>query len=803
MSNSSDNVEIETSDGNIDSNTNKAEFYKVIRDDKKIYALTTFKRAIPYYKDGLILVYRRLLFDMLKSKYTYDGTTHKSAKVVGDILGSLHPHGDSSVYNAIVTQSQSWTNNYPLVYGQGNWGNILGDSAAAYRYTECKLSKFFCDIIEDISPTVVNYEPNFDNTVMEVEYLPFKIPILLLNGSYGIAESYITSILPHNLIDLANLCERFIRNKNIPNEELVEGFYPDCPYYGIITNKSEIEQAYKYGKPANIKMKSTLEIDRVNRKIIIKDLPYGMTRRNITDIIRNKNAEKDVVMSKIIDIININTKRNGEDFIEFEVVFDKNSNILEIAKNLEKFCTTKTVPLNLILNYGDYVKNVNIKEIVNQWYNILKSTKLRKYSSQISTCQTKKHVLEGVLSIYDSIDEVIKFIKTAKSKDEIITYLSTKYKLSNIQSKAISEMQLYTLSRTSKEDLTRDINDLNSKIIMLNEKLNTVDIEIIDGLECLKQKYGRPRRTLVIDEDNSSEANKIIPMSNGSILYSYNQFAIFDVQNIVNGKALMNGLKTFKDKDGKNIKEICGCHNIDDNIIGILSFTDDNKVKRIDVSDILGLNNWIMIPDGFVIKTMTPISSEKDKLIVISNDNKIRLTSIDSIGKQAVLFGDVKIVEKLNNDTTHILLVTSSGKYQLLPIDQIPELGRTASGVMLSTDEDKISICQINKNDTEKDINCVLTIVDKDLNNYIIRKLLSDLEESNRSNKFKSLIKLSDDYKITNINKIDMKRKDSKCVLIGKYSSSQFSIQTLKSNDVLTVPKKVPVETIGIIQYEL
>lgn len=799
--NSSDDVNIETVDGKIDENTDIAEFYKVIRDDKKIYALTTFKRAIPYFKDGLILVYRRILFDMLKSKYTYDGETHKSAKVVGDIIGNLHPHGDASVYNAIVTQSQPWTNNYPLVYGQGNWGNVLGDSAAAYRYTECKLSKFFGDIIEDISPTVVNYEPNFDNSTKEVEYLPFKIPILLLNGSYGIAESYITSVPPHNLIDLANLCERYIRNRNIPNDVLVDGFYPDCPYYGIVTNKSELERVYKYGEPGNMKMKSNLEIDRVNNKIIIKDLPYGMTRKNITDVLRKKNAEKDPIMSKVLDLINIKTKKDdGSNYIEFEVVFDKNSNILEIAKNIERFCTTKTIPLNFILNYGDYVKNVNIKEIVAQWYNILSSTKLRKYSSQISTIQTRKYTLEGVLAIYDYIDDVIKYIKTSESKAQIIEYLSTRYKLSNIQAKAISEMQLYTLSRVSKDSLIQNIKDLNDKIIMLNEKLNLVDIEIIDDLEFLKQKYGRPRRTLVIDEDKTNENKKIIPMSNGSLLYSHNQYAIFDIQNIVNGKTLMNGLKTVK-IDGKNVKEICGCNNITSDIIGILLFTTDGKVRRIEATDIIDLNNWIpMDSEDVMIKNIIPVTSNDEKLIVITKDNKIKITPIDSIGKMAVNFGDFKVLEKLEESTTDIFMITESGKYQLLNIQNIPELSRTASGNMISTDEENIYICQVIY---PSDYDFICTVKDSEMYNYILRIELSKLEESNRNNKFKSLINLGDGFKVTNVNKIDMKRKESKCIMIGKYSSSQLSIQTIKSNDMLSIPKRVPVETIGVVQYEL
>ena len=177
---------VETND--VEEKYENKEFYKTIRDCKKVYAETTFNRAIPSAKDGLIVVYRRILYDMLNQGYTYNQNTRKSAKVVGEILGTYHPHGDTSVYNAMVTLSEPWTNNYPVITGQGNWGNELGDSAAAYRYTECKLSKFFCDIVEEISPNFVNYLPNFDGEDKEVEYIPFKIPYILINGTYGIAE---------------------------------------------------------------------------------------------------------------------------------------------------------------------------------------------------------------------------------------------------------------------------------------------------------------------------------------------------------------------------------------------------------------------------------------------------------------------------------------------------------------------------------------------------------------------------------------------------------------------------------------
>ena len=783
--------------------TEDTELYKIIQDNKFVYALTTFDRAIPYYKDGLTSVYRRILFDMYHNGVISTGKTRKSAKTVGDIIGTYHPHGDASVYNAMVTLSQPWTNNHPLIHGQGNWGNDLGDPAAAYRYTECKLSKFFSDVVEDISPNFVNYIDNYDNTTQEAEYIPFKIPMILVNGAFGIAESYQCSIPPHNIGDVVDICKKFILNPEIPNDVLVDGFLPDFPNYGIIVNKSDVERVYKYGKDTGekvgIKVKSTLDIDRVNNKITIKDLPYGRTRKHITDIFIKKNAENHLVMSKILDLVNIKTIRDGQEHMEYEVLFDKNSNILEIANNLEKFCTTKIVNIGFMLNYDGRIKIVNIKEIVKCWYDTLKSTMLRKINFQCAQMQNRLHVLEGLLIVYDYISDIIDYIKTtSETKEGIIQYIADKYKLTNIQSKAIAEMQLYSLSRVSKDALIKNIEELRNKIIIGESELLLIDQRMIESLDDIKNKYNRPRRTLLTDTNDENESTSSIIISNGALLHSHNQYSIFDIQNIVNGKTLMNGLKSVK-IGGKNVKEIIGCHNIENDIVGVIMITDDGMAKRIDPSEISATNNWIPLDIEGIISTMIPIYNDDDKIIILSDSNKIRIIPVESIKKQLVNVGKINVAQRFELDKSHVIVATESGKYHMINSKEIPELGRTATGVMVNLpDNEKVSMMQIK---TMTDDSLLCSITDNEEYNYILRVDQEYIEETNRSNKPKKIIDLGDNFKLKEINKFDIRMKESKCILIGKYSSTQMSLQSLKLADLLYNPKRIPIETLGVVQY--
>lgn len=784
-------------------NHDDVELYESIRDNKTIYAKTTFARAVPFIKDGLIEAYRRSIYDMINKKIRSNSKTVKSATIVGDIIGRFHPHGDQSAYQAIVTLSQSWTNNYPLVYGKGNWGNVLGKPAAHYRYTECKLSEFFDDVCEDIKEEYIDFIPNFDNSDKEIAYIPFKIPIVLVNGSYGIADSYMTSILPHNLSDVVDICEKFIRNKNIRNYELVEGFFPDFPNFGIILNKEEIENCYKFNIPGNVKMKATMEVNREQNKIIIKDLPYNMTEADILSTIKSYHEKQHAVLSKVLNVIDIKTSRDHMDemHIEYEVIFDKNANILEVARDLEKLVLSKTVPISNIMYDNRYVEKVSIKDIILFWYDTLYTTKLRKINYQQSILSTDAHITEGKLKIYDHIDPILAFAKKAKNVKEFIDFLVIKYGLTPIQAKAITEMKIHQLNNSSKEELQRFIDDCNRKIAELDEKAKHIDDAIISDLEKLRAKYGRPRRTVILEEHQLNNNNiSSIPMSNGAILWSRNQYAIFDIQNIINGKSLMNGVKNVK-YNGKNVKEIVGCHNVKKDLIGILIFMENGTAKRINVSDIVGINNWISVSDEPIISGIIPIYEDTDKYIVISDSNKIKISSVESFGKQAVSTGNVKAVQRVEQGKDICLIATTSGRYHFIKMSEIPELGRTASGVNINLpDNENVSIIQMEQ---YTDDSCLCSIMDEHGYSYILRVEQDIIEETNRVNKAKKLIELDSGFELTYVNMVNTKDKDYKCILIGKNSTSQITMQNIRSSDMTRLPKRVPVNTLGVVSYKI
>ena len=779
------------------------ELHKTIRDNKKIYAMTTFGRAVPYHKDGLIEAYRRALFDMVDQRIRYNNKSVKSALIVGHIIGRFHPHGDAAAYQSIVTLTQPWTNNYPLVYGgDSNFGNVLGKPAAHYRYTECKTSEFFDDVCEEIKEEYVDFMPNFDNTMKEVCYIPFKLPVLLINGSYGIADSYMTSILPHNLNDVIDICEKYISNPQTPNEVLVDGFYPDCPNYGVILNRNEIERCYKLGTPANVKMKATMEVNREENKIIIKDLPYNMTEADVISTLKSYNEKGHAVLSKVLNIIDMKTSRDGQMFIEYEVVFDKNANILEVARDLERYCLSKTIPISMINFDGKYVNRVSIKDIIANWYDTLYTTKHRKLGYQASLLVNEIHILEGKLKIYDHIDEIVDYAKKSTSDKMFMDYLSKTFGLTLIQSKAIINMRIQQLSSTSKNEIISQIEEDKRKIADLDEKTLHIDDEIISDLEKLRKKYGRPRRTVVTDEsDNTASSITSIPMSNGEVLWTNNQYAIFDLNAVLNGKSLINGVKTCK-VNGRNVKEIIGSHNVHNDLTGILIFNRDGTTKRINVSDIVGINHWISVSDEPTIVGIVPFHSENDKFICITENNKIKISTVsDFNSKQAIKSGVMKCVKLLDKTKDSCLILCESGKYHYIKIADIPELGRTASGVILNIPENEnVSIIQMEQ--YSDDIG-LASICDSEGYSYVIKVEQEFLEETNRANKPKKLINLDGDFKFMNICEVNVRDKDAKCVLIGKNSTSQINMSNIRSSDLARIPKKVPISLVGLVTYKL
>ena len=368
------------------------------------------------------------------------------------------------------------------------------------------------------------------------------------------------------------------------------------------------------------------------------------------------------------------------------------------------------------------------------------------------------------------------------------------YKLSQIQAEAISNMQLKSLSRVSKEGLYKNIENLRNTIKELDEKIFHIDEEIISDLLKIKEKYGRPRRTIVIDENENREAKTSIPMSNGMLMYSHNQYGIFDTQSIVNGKTIMNGLKSFK-IDGRNVKEIIGTHNIYNDITGLILINKEGIAHRIEISNIISTNNWIPVDEEIV--SMIPISNENEKIIVLSELNKIRIFGVNQISKANSNIGKVRCAIKYDNVSPELILLSKSGRYHCIKIEEIPELSKNSVGILVNLPDEPISMCLTNLRNDES----FLTTIINDHETYVMRFDTNEFEITNRTNKGRLLVSLDDGYVFGKINKVNLRDKESKCSLIGRYSTSQISVTNLRTCESGIDTKKVPVETIGILQY--
>ena len=355
------------------------------------------------------------------------------------------------------------------------------------------------------------------------------------------------------------------------------------------------------------------------------------------------------------------------------------------------------------------------------------------------------------------------------------------------------------MNKVSKNSLLQSIEDYTKKIENLDGEILKIDEDIEEDLLFIKKKYGSPRKTIVMDSvEQTAESAGPIPMSNGALLWSHNQIALFDLQNLVNGKTLTNGLKTIK-INGKNVKEIIGCHNVHSDIQGLILFTTDGLAKRIETTDI-HLNNWMNISDDPIISAVVPVFKEDDKLVIIMTNGKMKIIESNTITKSPSKVGEIAAVQVIKPGKDAIVVINKTGGYHFIDMQDIPLLGRSATGIALNICSEAVFMTQIEQN---SDDTLITTIRDADGVSYITKTLLEDIEITNRVNKPKKLITLEDGMCISGLNHVDIRDKESKCVLIGPYSSSQISMQNIRTSDMTKIPKRVPVNVLGIVTYNL
>ena len=487
---------------------------KEVKDSFLDYSMSVIvSRAIPDLRDGLKPVHRRILYSMYESGYTPDKQHRKCARIVGDVMGKYHPHGDSSIYEAMVRMAQDFSYRYMLVDGHGNFGNMDGDGAAAMRYTEARLAKISLELLRDINKDTVDFTPNFDETEKEPIVLPSRFPNILVNGTMGIAVGMATNIPPHNLGEVIDGCIAYIDNPEIDTMEMMNYIKgPDFPTGGIILGSSGIKKAYETGRGTiTIRCKAEIEETNNRNRIVITEIPYNV---NTLDL---KNRIAELVRDKVLEgIADYHEETNIENGIKIVVTLKKEANANVVLNNLYKHTQLQSTfgIIFLMLDQGQ-PRTLGIKDIISKYIDYQKEIIIRRTKFDLSKAEARAHILEGYKIALDHIDDIIKIIKESQSDSIAKERLIEKYKFSEIQADAILELKLRRLTGLEREKIEEELANIlklieEYKSILESEEkvLAIIKQEMLE----IKSKYGDERRTKI---DNSAieyiEDESLIP----------------------------------------------------------------------------------------------------------------------------------------------------------------------------------------------------------------------------------------------------------------------------------------------------
>jgi DNA gyrase subunit A len=455
-------------------------------------------RALPDVRDGFKPVHRRILYGMMELGNTSDKPYKKSARIVGEVLGKYHPHGDSSVYYAMVRMAQEWAMRYPLVDGQGNFGSVDGDSPAAMRYTEARLNKLGEAMMDDLYKETVDFEPNFDNTLQEPTVMPTRIPNLLINGASGIAVGMATNMPPHNLSEVIDACDAYIDNPEISVEELMEFVKaPDFPTGGYIYGISGVKEAYRTGRGRVImRAKAEIESGTTHDKIVVTEIPYNVNKAELIKYIADLVNEK-----KIDGISNANDESDREGMrIVIDVKRDANANV--VLNKLYKMTALQTsFSVNNVALVHGRPKTLNLRDLVKHFVEHRHEVTIRRTEFDLRKARERAHILEGLIIASDNIDEVVHIIRAAKSPNDAINGLMERFQLTEIQARAIVDMRLRQLTGLMQDQLHAEYEEIMKHIAYLESIL--ADDEVCrkvmkDELLEVKTKYGDGRRSEIV-----------------------------------------------------------------------------------------------------------------------------------------------------------------------------------------------------------------------------------------------------------------------------------------------------------------
>ncbi len=685
----------------MDHSIDKLEENNIVKEIKKSfidYSVSVIvSRALPDLRDGLKPVHRRILWSMYESGYTPDKPHKKSARIVGDVMGKYHPHGDSSIYEAMVRMAQDFSYRNPLVDGHGNFGNIAGDGAAAMRYTESRLSKISLELLRDINKDTINFGPNFDESEKEPEILPSRFPNILVNGTMGIAVGMATNIPPHNLGEVIDGCVAYIDNPDIDVDGLMQYIKgPDFPTGGIILGNSGIKKAYETGRGGiTIRSKASIEEKDGKHYIIIDEVPYGV---NVDDL-KKKVAE--LVHNKIIDGI-ADYHTDLKDGIKITITLKKEANPQVVLNNLYKHTQFQ-------MNYGiiflmidnKVPKTLGLKDIISKYINYQEEVIIRRTKFDLDKAEKRVHILEGYKIALDNLDDFIKIIRDSETDVIAKEKLISKYSLTDIQADAILELKLRRLTGLERSKIEEELAELLAKITELREILASRDkiLGIIkDELLEIKEKYADDRRTkidmtaieYIEDESLIPEEDVMVVLTNkGYIKRTTNDS--FRTQN--RGGMGVKGLTT---NDEDYVEHLINLSTHD----YIMFFTNKGKVYRIKGYEIpefsrtskgIPVINLLQIEKDEKINSIIKISKDDDykylmfatKKGVVKKTDISEFDSIRATGKLCISLkeNDELLDVKKTTGNDIILLGSSQGRMVKFAESEIRAMGRTAAGV--------------------------------------------------------------------------------------------------------------------------
>lgn len=671
-------------------------------------------RALPDARDGLKPVQRRVLFGMEGLGLDYSGQTKKSARIVGEVLGKFHPHGDFSVYDAMARLAQWWNQRYPLVYGQGNFGSMDGDPVAAMRYTEAKLEKLANDVLADMDKDTVDFQLNFDDTIPEPTVLPTKAPLLLLNGSAGIAVGMATNMAPHNLGECCDAICAYIDNPDIDTDGLMKYIKgPDFPTGGLIQGIQGIKDAYETGRGrVVVRAKTEIEVDNNGREtIVVTEIPYMVNKKEMLEKIGQMVDDKKI---EGITYMNDESSREGIRVI-FRVKQGANSNV--VLNTLFKYTPLQSsFAINNVALVKGRPRTMTLKDIIRVFVDFRHDVIVRRTKFELEKAKKRAHILEGLLKAIDVIDEIIRIIRASKNVDEARTTLMSTFGFSEAQASAIVEMRLRQLTGLEREKLQAEFDEIEKFIAYCNDVLANVSMQMDiikqETME-LKAKYGDPRRSMIVPsagefrvEDFYADDDMVITLSHFGYI-KRTPLAEYKTQN--RGGVGMKGSAT-RDDDFIEHLYVANMHST------MLFFTEQGKCFWLKVYEVpegsrstkgRAIQNVLSIPDDKIkaiinVPTLTDEDYINNHYIILSTkEGIIKKTSLEAYSRPRakgvnavnVREGDELLEAILTDGRSEVLIASRNGRCVRFDETDARPLGRTATGVRgINLDEDDSAI---------------------------------------------------------------------------------------------------------------